>query len=280
VLGKERELREKAGSSSPDELFSGREPPGIITISGANKDIGKSSLAAYLAEHCSRCAGVKVSVHDERPQGDVIVEELQPPPESRTDTARLVRAGAGPVFWVRTTRATLMEDLKRVMSRVDTPVVIVEGNSVLEYLEPDYAVFIMGPSFENFKPSAFMAISKAHTVVINGGEKLAGERVLELERKIKGLNPKAKIVVVSEMGKDRAWEIVLSRAVGRIGGECMASEASEKVREAVKARAEEGRIACAVALKLAEDLGVPPLEVGKAANELDLKIIKCSLGCF
>jgi hypothetical protein len=280
VLGKERELQGKTSSSSPDELFSAREAPKIITISGANKDIGKSSLAAYLANHCFCCAGVKVSVHDIQPEGDVVIEELQPPPDFKTDTARLVQAGANPVFWVRTTRANLVEDVKKVLSRIQTPVVIFEGNSVLEHLQPDYAVFIMGPTFDNFKPSAFEAISKAHTVVINGRESLSGERVMELERKIKDKNPKAKIVVVSEIGKDRAWEIVLSRAAGRLGGECMAAEASEKVREAVKAKSEEGRIACAVALKLAKDLEVPPMEVGKAANEMDIKITKCSLGCF
>ncbi len=60
----------------------------------------------------------------------------------------------------------------------------------------------------------------------------------------------------------------------------MADEIDEKVMEAVKAKAEEGRIACAVALKLAEELEVPTAEVGKAANALDVKIVKCSLGCF
>ena len=273
-------MQGKNGSSSPDELFSAREATRIITISGANKDIGKSSLAAYLANHCLCCAGVKVSVHDVQPEGEVVIEEPQPPPDLKTDTARLVQAGASPVFWVRTTRANLVEDVRQVLSRIDTPVVIFEGNSVLEHLQPDYAVFIMGPTFDNFKPSAFDAIKKAHTVVINGREGLSGEQVLELERKIKDKNPKAKTIVVSEIGKDKAREIVLSRAAGRLGGECMAAEASEELREAVKAKSEEGRISCAVALKLARDLEIPPMEVGKAANELDIKITKCSLGCF
>jgi LAO/AO transport system kinase len=280
VFGKERELPGKTSSSSPDEFFTASEAPKIITVSGANKDIGKSSLAAYMANHCFCCAGVKVSVHDVQPEGDVVVEEPQPPPDLKTDTARLVQAGASPVFWVRTTGANLVEDVKKVLSRIETPVVIFEGNSILKYLQPDYAVFIMGPTFDNFKPSAFDAIKKAHTVVINGRESLSGEQVLELERKIKDVNPKAKVVVVSEIGEEKAREIILSRAAGRLGGECMMAEASEKVREAVKAKSEEGRIACAVALKLAKDLEVPPMEVGKAANEMDIKITKCSLGCF
>jgi len=82
------------------------------------------------------------------------------------------------------------------------------------------------------------------------------------------------------LGREAAWEIILSRASGRLGGELMTSEVDEKVLEAVKAKAVEGRLYCAVALKLAEELKVPPKEIGKAANVLDIKIAKCSLGCF
>ncbi|MBN2026905.1 MAG: hypothetical protein JW854_09130 [Actinobacteria bacterium] len=60
----------------------------------------------------------------------------------------------------------------------------------------------------------------------------------------------------------------------------MTDEVDEKILEAVKARAVEGRLYCAVALKLAEELKVSPKEIGKAANVLDIKIAKCSLGCF
>jgi len=280
VFGKERDLTEGLRSPSPGGLFSGLARPKVITISGANKDIGKSSLAAFLAGRCRGCAGMKVSIHPERPPGEVIVEETDPQSAPETDTARLVRAGASPVFWVRTTRENLPRDFREAISHSDAPVIVVEGNSILEHLDPDYAVFIMGPTFEGFKPSAFQAIKKAHTVVVNGGRELSGEEVLQLEREIKEKNPGAKVVVVSELGKQRAWEVVLSRAAGRLGGEYMSAEVDEKVMEAVKAKAKDGRIACAVALKLAEELGVPPFEVGKAANAMKIKIANCSLGCF
>jgi len=267
-------------SSSPGGLFSGREGPRIITISGANKDIGKSSLAAYLASHCRGCAGIKVTVHAERPSGEAVIEESDPPVAPGTDTARMVEAGASPVFWVRTTVEDLTAAVEEAWPRLKAPVVIVEGNSVLEHLEPDFAVFIMGATFDDFKPSAFTAIRKAHTVVVNGQERLTGADVLDLEKKVKELNPHAKLVVVSELGRDRAWEIVLTRAAGRLGGGLMSDEVDERVREAVQAKAEEGRIACAVALKLAQELEVSTMEVGKAANAEDIKIVKCSLGCF
>ncbi len=184
------------------------------------------------------------------------------------------------MLWVRSTREGLAADLREAFSRLHAPVVVVEGNSVLSHLEPDYAVFIMGPTFAGFKESAYGAVGKAHAVVINGEGAVPGREMLELERRIKELNPRAKLVAVCELGRERAWEMVLSRAAARLGGEHMSADVEEKVLEAVKAKAEEGRIPCAVALKLAEELGVPTLEVGKAANALGVKIVACSLGCF
>ncbi|MEW6555042.1 MAG: hypothetical protein AB1384_12240 [Actinomycetota bacterium] len=270
---------EEVRPPSRDGLFSRADRPRIITISGANKDIGKSSLVAYLVSHCRDCSAMKVTLHEERPPGEAVLEEKEPDGNG-ADTARMLAAGASPVFWIRTTVDGLAADLREAFSRSQASLVIVEGNSVLEHLEPDFAVFIMGSGFEDFKPSAFKAIEKAHTIVVNGERRLSGAEVLALEKKIKAMSPRAKMVVVFELGRERAWEIVLSRAAGRVGGELMSGEIDEKVMEAVKARAEEGRIACAVALKLAEELKVPTGEVGKAANALDVKIVKCSLGCF
>lgn len=42
----------------------------------------------------------------------------------------------------------------------------------------------------------------------------------------------------------------------------------------------EKRILCSVALAIAKSLGVAPVEVGKSANKLKIKISKCQLGCF
>jgi hypothetical protein len=252
----------------------------VITISGANKDIGKSSLAAYLTAHCRNCAGMKISMHEESPTGEAIISESESSSDVDTDTARIYRAGARPVLWLRTIRESLFRDFMEALSGIEAPVLIIEGNSLLEHLDPDYAVFIMGPNFEDFKPSAHTAIRKADTIVINGDSEISGAKLLELEKEIKRLNPKAKMVVVSELGKERAWEIVLSRVAGRVGGEYMSGEVNEKVLEAVKAGAKEGRINCAAALELARELGVPPQEVGKAANALNIKISNCSLGCF
>ena len=42
----------------------------------------------------------------------------------------------------------------------------------------------------------------------------------------------------------------------------------------------ENRILCSSALAIAKSLGISAGEVGKAANNLEIKISKCQLGCF
>ncbi|WP_338833236.1 hypothetical protein MHLNE_21950 [Moorella humiferrea] len=56
----------------------------------------------------------------------------------------------------------------------------------------------------------------------------------------------------------------------------------QAVQAAVKEAAAEhgGRLPCAVAQELARRLQVPMREVGRAADELQIKIIQCQLGCF
>jgi hypothetical protein len=42
----------------------------------------------------------------------------------------------------------------------------------------------------------------------------------------------------------------------------------------------ENRLRCSSAFAIAKSLGIPPGEVGKAANKLNIRISKCQLGCF
>lgn len=54
----------------------------------------------------------------------------------------------------------------------------------------------------------------------------------------------------------------------------------ENVLEAVKTVAPEGKISCADAHAVAAKLGVELIIIGKAADELKIKINNCQLGCF
>jgi len=53
-----------------------------------------------------------------------------------------------------------------------------------------------------------------------------------------------------------------------------------EVRDKIRTAAPEGKIPCAAAFRLAEELGISRQELGNLLNELRIKIIQCQLGCF
>jgi hypothetical protein len=54
----------------------------------------------------------------------------------------------------------------------------------------------------------------------------------------------------------------------------------EDVKTRIRAAATDGKIPCAAAFRLAEELGLSRKELGTLLNELRIKIIQCQLGCF
>jgi hypothetical protein len=54
----------------------------------------------------------------------------------------------------------------------------------------------------------------------------------------------------------------------------------EELKARIRAAAPEGKITCAAALRLAEELPISRQEMGDLLNELKIKITQCQLGCF
>ena len=52
------------------------------------------------------------------------------------------------------------------------------------------------------------------------------------------------------------------------------------IKDEVLKVAQDKRLPCGKALALAKRLKVKPIEIGKTANELGIKITDCQLGCF
>ncbi len=52
------------------------------------------------------------------------------------------------------------------------------------------------------------------------------------------------------------------------------------LEEEMRASLVDGRLPCAQAFRIAKKLKVAPKEVGDAANQLNIKISSCQLGCF
>ena len=54
----------------------------------------------------------------------------------------------------------------------------------------------------------------------------------------------------------------------------------EKIEMAIKEKAKDGKLPCAICFKIAEDFGIPKKELTKVLNEINIKISQCQLGCF
>jgi len=54
----------------------------------------------------------------------------------------------------------------------------------------------------------------------------------------------------------------------------------EELIAKIKAAAPAGKISCAAAMRLAEELVISRQDLGKLLNELKVKIKQCQLGCF
>jgi hypothetical protein len=52
------------------------------------------------------------------------------------------------------------------------------------------------------------------------------------------------------------------------------------IKEQILKRTKKDEIACAVAFEIADKLGVKPSEVGKTADLLEYRLVKCQLGLF
>lgn len=58
------------------------------------------------------------------------------------------------------------------------------------------------------------------------------------------------------------------------------AQITPELKDAVAAKAVDGRITCPVLRKLAEDSGVVYKVAGAAADSLGIKVGNCDLGCF
>jgi len=54
----------------------------------------------------------------------------------------------------------------------------------------------------------------------------------------------------------------------------------KKIEEAIKEKAKDGKLPCAVCFKIAEEFGISNKEMGTILNEMKVKISHCQLGCF
>jgi hypothetical protein len=112
------------------------------------------------------------------------------------DTYRLKLSGADKVVWVKSSEKELPEAMGFVWNMIgEVEGALIEGNSILEHIDPDLSFFVVDREITELKTSRVYALKKAHVVVINKSEKEIDES--KIERKVREFNPQALIVAMN-----------------------------------------------------------------------------------
>jgi hypothetical protein len=97
---------------------------------------------------------------------------------SDTDSGRFLAAGARHAFWVRTPAGGLgeaMPRLRRVLSQAEHA--IVESNSLLQFIKPDFCLMVVDGAVADFKPTSRRFLDRADALVVTSDAPLAWPEV-------------------------------------------------------------------------------------------------------
>ncbi len=144
--------------------------PLLIGIGASHSGSGKTTLAASILRYLSSS-----SREPGRSWGAIKYTRTPSPAElvtdpallalPRKDTGRLLSAGASEVLWVRSNRDGLGKALTEAVERLSRcDAVVVEGNSAIEFLNPDIVLFIFGKGRERWKPGSERLASRADII--------------------------------------------------------------------------------------------------------------------
>jgi len=248
--------------------------PLIIGVGGSHSGAGKTTIASMLLSalssgsrgpgaHC-RWGAIKytktalyTSLVDDR---TLLVREDK-------DTGKLLKAGAEEVLWIQGPPEGIKETVSMAIDRLShLDGIIVEGNSAIEFSNPDVVIFTVGVSGDETKKASALRLIKHADIIVFP----RGSMPHDPDKDVYS----ARVVYFDPEDRKTGKELLA----------CMDAVIEEhipdRIKHLLKVKAVDGRISCTAARKIAEELKVPSGEVGKAANEMKIKIRNCELGCF
>jgi hypothetical protein len=169
----------------------------VIVVGGHTRSIGKTQLVCDIISAFPKANWIagKITQYghgvcaqngnncDCAPDEHICAIEWESLPQSGTDSARFLAAGANRSFWLRTKQGFLAEGLplmrealKQTLSvaEQDSPPLILESNSLLQFLKPSLYFAVIDPTREDFKDSARVALDRADALVLRGSIETAG----------------------------------------------------------------------------------------------------------
>ena len=163
----------------------------LIVVGGHTRSIGKTQLvcdviaafpqANWIAGKITQYGHGVCAQNGENcdcaPDEHVCAINWETRADTGTDSARFLAAGARRSFWLRTKQGFLAEGLPLLRSALlqandaaapEASPVIVESNSLLQFLKPSLYFAVVDPAKEDFKDSARAALDRADALVLRG----------------------------------------------------------------------------------------------------------------
>ncbi len=163
----------------------------VIVVGGHTRSIGKTQLvcdvisafrpANWIAGKITQYGHGVCAQNGENcdcaPDEHVCAINWETHADTGTDSARFLAAGARRSFWLRTKQGFLAEGLPLLRAALqetladaegELPPLIVESNSLLQFLKPSLYFSVVDPAKEDFKDSARAALDRADALVLRG----------------------------------------------------------------------------------------------------------------
>lgn len=171
--------------------MSATSPWRVIVVGGHTRSIGKTQLVCDIIRAFPKAAWIagKITQYghgvcaqngencDCAPDEHVSAIAWESHADSGTDSARFLAAGARRSFWLRTKQGYLAEGLPLLRSTLreaaataadDSFALILESNSLLQFLKPSLYFAVIDPARADFKESARAALDRADAFVLRG----------------------------------------------------------------------------------------------------------------
>jgi hypothetical protein len=164
----------------------------LVVVGGHTRSIGKTQLVCDIIAAFPKAEWIagKITQYghgvcaqngencDCAPEEHVCALDWETRADTGTDSARFLAAGAKRSFWLRTKQGYLAEGLpllrdalREIAEHADggaNRAVILESNSLMQFVKPSLYFAGIDPQREDFKESAQIALDRAHALVLRG----------------------------------------------------------------------------------------------------------------
>jgi hypothetical protein len=178
--------------------MSETRPWRVIVVGGHTRSIGKTQLVCELIASFPEANWIAGKITqfghgvcaqngencDCAPDDHTCALDWEVRSDTGTDSARFLAAGARRSFWLRTKQGFLAKGLPLLRTalkesaaepREDSPPLIVESNSLLQFLKPSLYFAVLDSSKEDFKDTARSTLDRADALVLRGSFEMAAQ---------------------------------------------------------------------------------------------------------